>query len=64
VNTLTTIEVLLETVFLFGPCKAVIKKKLFESRHSSSGVQSEQLIESWTLLWEAEKMALCSDVKR
>jgi hypothetical protein len=43
----TTMEVLLETVFLFSPCKVVIKKSSVEHSQASSGVPSEQLIESW-----------------
>jgi hypothetical protein len=34
---------------LFGPCKVVIKKSSVEERQSSSGVPSEQLVESWAL---------------
>jgi hypothetical protein len=45
-NTHTTIGVLLERCFLFSPCKVVIKKSSVENSQSSSGVPSEQLIES------------------
>jgi hypothetical protein len=40
----TAMGVLLETVFLFGPCKVVIKKRPVESSQLSSGVPSERLV--------------------
>jgi hypothetical protein len=39
-------------------CKVVVKKNSLENRQSSSGAVSEQLVESWALQGEAEKMAL------
>jgi hypothetical protein len=45
----TTISVLLKRCFLFGPSKVVMKKSSVENRQSSSGVPSEQLVDSWDL---------------
>jgi hypothetical protein len=36
-----------ERYFLFGPCKRVMKKSSVENWQSTSGVSSEQLVESW-----------------
>jgi hypothetical protein len=44
--------------FLCSPSKEVIKKSSLENRQSNSRVPSEQLVESWALQGEAEKMAL------
>jgi hypothetical protein len=41
-----TIEELWEKYFLFGPCRVFIKKSSIENHQSSSGVPSEQLVES------------------
>jgi hypothetical protein len=49
VNTPTTIGYFLKRLFLLGPCKVVIKKSSAENNQLSSGVLSEQLVESWAL---------------
>jgi hypothetical protein len=49
VKTLITIGVFLETVFSIRSMQSGYKEELVENRQSSSGVPSEQLVESWAL---------------
>jgi hypothetical protein len=49
VNTPTKIVVLLGTVFYIRFVQSGYKEELVENRQSSSGVPSEQLVESWDL---------------
>jgi hypothetical protein len=55
VNTPTTIGVLLETVFSIRSMQNGYKEEFVENGQSSSGVLSEQLVESWALKWRLRR---------